>query len=124
MVTEVIKYSIITLTKLDFTVKLQNNGVNKINVTNADDYRAVTKMLNNSDISWYRYENKQSRPIRIIIKNMDHDWSTEEITADLQKQNLKAISTINKSLMRTRKSSDMFIASFEQSKKSMKLKKF
>ena len=32
------------LTKSDFTVKLLNNGVNKINVTNADDYRAVTKM--------------------------------------------------------------------------------
>ena len=67
-----------------------NNCVNKINITNADDYRAVTKMLNNADISWYSYENKQSRSIRIIFKNLNHEWSTEEITADLQKQYLKA----------------------------------
>ena len=54
MVTEVKNYKVFNnnirqLTKSDFTVKLLNNGVNKINVTNADDYRAATEMLNNNN---------------------------------------------------------------------------
>lgn len=126
MVTEVknckeLNNNIRQVTKSDFTIKLLNNGVNKINVTNADDYRAVTKMLNNSNISWYSFENKQSRPIRIIIKNLHHEWSAEEITADLQKQNLKAISAINKCSMRTKEPLDMFIVSFEQSEDVKKI---
>ena len=102
-------------TKSDFNVKLLNNNIYKINVINSDDYRAVTAALNIGKISWYSYENKQSRPIKVVVKNLHHSWSSEDIVMNLQEQNLKAISAINKLKYKTKEPLDMFLVSFDPS---------
>ena len=102
-------------TKLDFNIKLLNNNIYKINVLNSDDYRTVTAALNIEKTSWYSYENKQSRPIKIVIKNLHHSWSSEDIVSYLQAQNLKAISAINMLKYKTKEPLDMFLVSFDSS---------
>ena len=79
--------------KTEFSIKIMNNEIYKINVVSANDYRA--KSLNNSNIPCYSYENKQSRPIKIIIKNLHHAWSPAEIMSDLNKQQFKVLAVIN-----------------------------
>ena len=99
--------------KSEFTIKLLNNGVYKVNVLNSDDYRSLTKSLNTAEIAWYSYENAQERPIKVVIKNLHHSWDPAEIIADLKRQNLKAVSATNKMQYKTKKPLDMFLVSFE-----------
>ena len=61
-----------TLRPPPFTVKILNNNIYKINVINQEDYRSVTSILNAKNIAWYSYENKQRRPIKVVVKNLQH----------------------------------------------------
>ena len=97
----------------NFNIKLLNNNIYKVNVNNSDEYRAVTSALNNGKVSWYSYENKQSRPIKVVVKNLHHSWSNEEIVSHLQNRNFKAISAINKLKFKTKEPLDMFLLSFD-----------
>ena len=90
-----------------------NNGVYKINVLDSTDYRAVTKALNNNDISWYSYQDKQARPIQVIVKNLHHSWDTESIVSEFKSKNLKAISAVNKWKYKTKEPLDMFPVTFD-----------
>ena len=98
-----------------FSIKMLNNGVYKINVLDSTDYRAVTKALNNNDISWYSYQDKQARPIQVIVKNLHHSWDTESIVSEFKSKNLKAISAVNKWKYKTKEPLDMFLVTFDSS---------
>ena len=98
-----------------FTIKLLNNKTYKVSVTNSDDYRSVTKNLNLFGISWYSFENVQSRPIKVIVKNLHHSWDPAEIIGDLKQQNLNAIAATQKLKFKTKEPLDMFLISFDSS---------
>ena len=50
-----------------FQMKVLSKTTMKINVTHKDEYRKLTKALNEqTDKQWYSYENKQKRPIRVL----------------------------------------------------------
>lgn len=53
-----------------FVLKPLNNDIHKVSVTSSDDYRSVTKMLSASGASLYSFEDKQTRPIKVMIKNV------------------------------------------------------
>lgn len=94
-------------------VKVLSNNTFKINVKNSDDYRSITKTLNEKKIPWHTYEDKQARPIRVIAKNLHHSCTPVDIVEDLIQQGLKAISAINKLKSRTKEPMDMFLLSFD-----------
>lgn len=101
--------------KSEFTVKILNNDVYKVNATTSDDYRVITKNLNSQEISWYSYENKHLRPIKVVVKNLHHSWSSNEIVSDLKRQHLKVISAVNILQHKTKKPLDIFTLSFDNS---------
>ena len=70
--------------KSNFIIKLLNNEVYKINVFDSDEYRAVTKLLNAEKMNWYSFENKQTRPIKVVIH---HSWSSRDVVENLKAQN-------------------------------------
>ena len=82
--------------KKDFAIRLLKDKTHKINVETSEDYRAITKMLSASKMTWYSYEDKQSRPIRVIAKNVHHSCDPNMIVNDLKTQGLKAVSAVNK----------------------------
>lgn len=53
-----------------FVGKMMNRDSVKINANNEDSYRAITKLLLQSNCLWHSYENKQDRPIRVMAKNL------------------------------------------------------
>ena len=82
--------------KDSFTVKILNNNIYKINVISQEDYRSVTSILNAKNIAWYSYENKQTHPIKVVVKNLYHSWTSEDVVENLRAQNFRVISAINK----------------------------
>lgn len=97
----------------EFTIKLMSNGTYKINTSDSTDFRVITELLSKEDTSWYTYEDKQSRPIRVIVKNLHYSCEPTMIVDDLKAQGLKALSAINKLMWKTKEPLNMFLLSFD-----------
>lgn len=96
----------------EFNVKiLKNNGV-KINPTTPEAYRNIVSKLNEEKLSWYSYQNKQTRPFRVMIKGLHHSCNPNEIVADLKEQGLTPIAAYNKIGWKSKAPLDMFVVSF------------
>lgn len=65
----------------DFSIKLENNNVHKLNLTNSLDYRKVTSFLTTANMPWHCYENKQT-----TVKNLHYTCDPVSIITDLKKQ--------------------------------------
>jgi hypothetical protein len=65
--------------KLDhnYKITLLNNGDLKLNVDTADLYRTALKMLTEAQFKWSTYENKQTRPIRVVVKKLHSSCKPE-----------------------------------------------
>lgn len=88
-----------------FGVKFYSNRLNdyqlKINVTDSDAYRLVTSQLSEHGFQYHSYENKQTRPIRVMARNIHQSCSEEQVLVDLQQQGYK-ISAVSQKLKITR----------------------
>lgn len=60
-----------------------NNSLVKVNCEEEDGYRKMVSALKEHKVPYYTYENKQTRPIRVVAKGLHHMWSEEEIHNDL-----------------------------------------
>lgn len=82
--------------KLNFRANLMNNNQLKINVDNELEYRNLTGYLNNTKIEWHTYENKQTRPIRVMVRNLHPSCNPEDIKDELLSNNFMIIDVVNK----------------------------
>ncbi|GAB0090801.1 hypothetical protein DMENIID0001_055640 [Sergentomyia squamirostris] len=64
---------------------LQNNTV-KIQVQTIDAYRSLLKDLKDKKTDMHSYQPKSERTLRVVIKNLHHSTSTEDITSALLEQ--------------------------------------
>ena len=72
-----------------------NNNTWKVNMPDADSYRGLTNQLNENGLKWYTYEDKNTRPIKIVARGLHHSCSKEEIIEDLQNKNKKIQDAVN-----------------------------
>lgn len=63
-----------------------SNDVVKINAADPDGFRAITRCFVDKKIPHYTYQNKQDRPIRVMIKGIHKSWPIEEVLNDLRDQ--------------------------------------
>ena len=56
------------ISKEDYKLKINNNHV-KILPTNPDAYRKLTKLLKTLNANFYKYQLKQERPFRVVLRN-------------------------------------------------------
>lgn len=96
-------------------IKIMNKHSHNISTFDADDYKEVTKALNNNNIQWHSYENKHTRPIRVVAKNLHHTCKVEEIMLDLRDQGFNIINAFNKRNYFTKEPLDIFVLSFDSS---------
>lgn len=96
-----------------YKIKIMNNGSWKINVSNEDHYRHLTKMLNEKNISWFSFENKQNRPIRVIVNKLHHSCEPNKIISDLRNKGFKIIEAVNKLKWNTKQPLNMFMLTFK-----------
>ena len=73
-----------------------NNNQLKINVNSETEYCKLTKTMNKAKQQWYSYENKQDKPMRIMVRDMHPTCDTEEIKAELKQKGFKILTVENK----------------------------
>lgn len=96
-----------------FNVKFINDTRAKINCADADSYRKAVDILKTNELGYHSYENKQTRPIRVMAKNLHHTCTTENIEAYLKNKGFKIISVDNKISWKEKKTLNMFVLTFE-----------
>jgi len=82
--------------KVRFTANLMNNNQIKINVDNEHEHRDLTKTMNAANWQWHTYENKQTRPIRIMVRNLHPSCKPEEIKTELTNRGFQILDVVNK----------------------------
>lgn len=118
-------YSMITkeLNANQFQVKLINGNSAKLNTIDSDSYRSIVKILSSEKQTFHTYENKQSRPIRVKIKNIHNTCKPESIVANLKEQGFNVISATNKKSFKTKAALNMYMVSFENNENIDKIYK-
>lgn len=104
-----------------FNIRVISDTSAKINVENDQDYREITRNLNSKDFRWHSYENKQSRPIRVMVKKLHHTARKESIMADLKNKGYKILDVIPKLRYKTKQPLNMFMLVFSNDENVSKI---
>lgn len=99
----------------NYTTKTVENNKIKINVENEDSYRKTVNILQRENLMFHTYENKQTRPIRVMAKGLDFTTETDDIVEYLVRKGYKIIKADAKLAAKTKKPLNMFILSFDHS---------
>jgi hypothetical protein len=68
----------------------------KINVADGEVYRIMTNILLEGKYAWHSYEDKHTRPIRVMARNLHHSCNPGRIVSDLQTRGYKVTDAANK----------------------------
>lgn len=109
-ITHVDKFSVIhaimkEVTEKEYKLVSLNNNVWKVNMPDPDGYRKLSTVLNDKGLQWYTYEDKNTRPIRVVVRGLHQSCTTDEIIEDLKCKDLMVLDAVN--MVKTeRKSTD------------------
>lgn len=95
-----------------FSVKTMSNKLVKVNCDDEDGYRKMVSSLKENKVSYYTYENKQTRPLRVVAKGVHHMWSEKEIFDDLQNKGYNIIGVSKQLSAKDKRPLNMFVLSF------------
>lgn len=73
------------IVKHDFTTNSNDNCL-KVNLTNIEDYKILTKAYTEAEVNFYTYRDPTSRPLSVVIKNTPVSLTEEEIMVELIEQ--------------------------------------
>lgn len=93
-------------------IKVINDKNIKINVQNEADFKTFANALNENGYSWYSYENKQNRPIKVMANKLYHTVKPEDIVNEMKKRGYKLLEATPKLQYKTKKPLNMFMLSF------------
>lgn len=79
----------------EFKIIALNNDVFKVNLSNIENYRKLTKKLKDDNMEWYTYESKQLRPIKVMARGLHPTCQPQSIIEDLKSKNLLIEQVIN-----------------------------
>lgn len=95
-----------------FTANMLNGDCVKINAKTEDSYRVIARHLTEKDHHWHSYEDKQARPIRVVVKKLHSSCQPDRIKDDLSTQGLKIEKVDSKLSWRSKEPLNMFVLSF------------
>ena len=104
-----------------FSTKLMKGGSIKINVADGEVYRMLTKILLEGKYAWHSYEDKHTRPIRVMARNLHHSCNPSRIISDLQARGYKAVDAVNKLKWGSKEPLDMFMLTFSTDENTNKI---
>lgn len=87
--------NLLTQKNIKFEVKLLNNKQLKINVYSEDDYRMLTRSLNDAKLEWHSYENKAVRPSKVIVRGLHPTCDPNEIVLELKTSGFMIENAVN-----------------------------
>lgn len=83
-----------------------------MNAPYGECYRSLTNMLRENSYSRHSYQNKQNRPVEVVVKYLPHECNNEKIAKELGKRIYKLIEAINKLKWKTNEPMDIFLLVF------------
>lgn len=101
-----------TIPAESFTAKMMNGDCVKVNAKTEDSYRIIARLLTEKDHHWHSYENKQVRPIRVVVKKLHSSCQPDRIKDDLTSQGLKIEKVDNKLSWKSKEPLNMYVLSF------------
>lgn len=99
----------------NYTTRIVDNNKVKINLEDGDSYRKTVQVLQRENLMFHTYENKQTRPIRVMAKGLDNTTEPDEIVDYLVRKGFKIAKADPKLSAREKKPLNMFILSFDNS---------
>ena len=81
--------------KINFKTTLLGSGDIKVNVEDSEMYRQLTTLLKKKNINWYSFENKQTRPIKVMVRKLHPSCPPEKVVEYVRQQQLKILSAVN-----------------------------
>lgn len=112
----------------DITTFLKNNELKattkalrlansfKINPIDEEEYRKTSLWLNETNAEWHTFENKQTRPLRVMARGLHKDTNPADIAADLAAQGFKIEKNqpaVNIKNSRSKQALNLFMLSFQ-----------
>lgn len=97
-----------------FQVKFTNDTTAKINSVNSETYRGIINVLEDN-YNYHTYENKQTRPIRVMVKNLHQSCKPENIKKYLLDHGFKIITADNKWSYKDKTPLNIFRLTFDNS---------
>ena len=79
-----------------------------------DHYRTASKMLNEAKFTWSSYENKQTRPIRDIVKRIHQSCTPDQKVHDLHQKRYNIIDSVNILKWKTKETLPVFMLTFNR----------
>ena len=95
-------------------MRLANNF--KINPVNEEEYKKTSQWLNDTKAEWHTFENKHTRPLRVMARGLHKDTNPDDIAADLVAQGFKIANNqaaVNIKNSRTKQALNLFMLSFQ-----------
>jgi len=102
-------------------ITLQNSGDLKLNVDTEEHYRMASMMLNEAQFIWSTYENKQTRPIRVIVKKLHSSCTPEQIVQELRQKGYQILDAVNILKWNTKKPLPVLMLTFERTENIQKI---
>lgn len=99
----------------NYTTKIVDNNKVKINLEDGESYRKTVQLLQKENLTFHTYENKQTRPIRVMAKGLDYSTEPEDIIEYLTRKGFKILKADAKLSAKEKKPLNMFILSFDNS---------
>ena len=96
-----------------FQVKFTNDTTAKISCNNSENYRKAINVLQNNNLNSHNCENEQSRPIRVMAKNLHHSCKSENVIKYLRDCGFKIIMADNKLSWKEKIPLNMFVLTFD-----------
>lgn len=84
-----------SVTTKEYKMVSMNNNVWKINTTDIESYRTLTKKLTEEQYEWYSFENKNCRDFKVMARGIHSSCESAEIVTDLQEKGLNILSAVN-----------------------------
>lgn len=69
---------------VEFKATAMANNITKLNIIKIDDFRRTTRFLDEEHYTWYTYECKQSRDLKVMAKRLPASVKPEKIIDELR----------------------------------------
>ena len=96
-------------------------GSIKVSVADAEVYRMMTDILQEGRCAWHCYEDRHTRPIRVMARNLHHSCNPGRIVSDPHARGYKRIDAVSTLKWRSKEPLDMFVLTFSADENTNKI---
>lgn len=103
-----------------FSCKTTTKGV-KLQTFSSDSYRSVVKFLKNENVSFHSFQSKESKPLRVVIRNLHPSTDKDYIIKELSELGFQVMNITNVLQKSTKTPLPLFFIDLVQSQSNLEI---